>query len=1193
MDEKILAALSTTEKDFNSIWAEELDLTKKLTNRWDPSQSNESDPGVVLLKELAILGDKLNYNIDKNVLECFPLSVTQLGNARMLYDELGYKMHWYKSGIGQVAFKLKSSLSDLGIDDSYFQIPEFTELTNSGDNSVLYTTLESASLDTVNQALSVPVIQGKVHTLTVNGNEFITLADLDEDLRIYLPETMIAENGIFMNTYGAVSFTDGTAWKNVDNLESYDGGSKVFEFKISADGSQAYIQFPQDIATVLQQNDISALTIKYITTSGLSGNIKSQTLDTFVNELQVTNDSETISMNENIKVIQYYAITDGADYETIDEAYKGYKKSGSVHNTIITKKDYESYIYYNAKDSETKANLVSNVIVADQTNDINRSSSIQTWSLSGNEKQLVHTDDITPYDVYFYLTRPSSSLNSAYNYDTTYIPMYSDNGNDDKVLKQIDTELGDIRAIQHNLHLPDMYDLCNIDNLIAVKGIIYTYSKVTEADAKNLQKNVLNALWKKCNARELNYGEELTYDELIDIITSADTNIKTFALTEVSGNKLEFVLGNNTRINETQVGSYKAQMQKMIAKMILSGNVQLIKFDDSFVYDFGQSSVTPLGNDSNPIKTITTLASITVPNNKDDAYLIKPNEVVQLYAPNLITSETFGGYGLTVSTNSQNKVTLPAKQIIKLDDNTSLRFNNIAGIDGEVVRTGVFVKANSNITIPAGGECKLQSNQQIDILNFNKNSIGGLMKYYFITKDTITDDDDNVIYYKWTHGDSAYILQDGEYVWYASPNDLTDIIFKGPGTEVKFNFVGGTDSIQCKQSNTETLGQELDWQQIAPGDSINFTEMQIKSFAEGCKCYASSELVLTNTDTLLQGDAEFYSTDSLITQFNLINDNIKNLDGSVYSEYTWKIHSRLNLNATKENPQYIEGNQTVTYKCVNDIKSTNVGTEKYIVFNYPVTMNGGDNLDMAVLTDSGESKYLLTGHSYQISADNVAKYKRTNGYIEIPLSSLIGNYTLDYDFIASTGGKYYSYIIPIYANVSNGARITVKLDAAELGVFNGSGTKTITSNDKTYLYSTTKAGKAINLSITLPQTADTIRHSDKIYYSSESGDSEYTGDDVTGKYELIKSDKIYIGYINKLNGTNFDDDTTNALVDQMNKIDVNNVFDWTYRVPENMEVVNPTSPSSFWNKNHIYNQYTISKIDFANTSITVSPTNIK
>lgn len=1192
MDEKILAALSTTEKDFNSIWAEELDLTKTLTNRWDPSQSNESDPGVVLLKELAILGDKLNYNIDKNVLECFPLSVTQLGNARMLYDELGYKMHWYKSGIGQVAFKLKKSLSDLGINDSYFKIPEFTELTNSGDSSVLYTTLESASLDTVNQAVSVPVIQGKVHTLTVNGNEFITLADLDEDLRIYLPETMVAENGIFINTYGAVSFTDGTAWKNVDNLESYDGGNKVFEFKISADGTQAYIQFPQDIATVMQQNDISALTIKYTTTAGLSGNIKSQTLDTFVNELQVTNDSKTISMNENIKVIQYYAITDGVNYETIDEAYRGYKKSGSVHNTIITKKDYESYIYYNAKDSETKTNLVSNVIVADQTNDINRSNSIQTWSLSGNEKQLVHTNDITPYDVYFYLTRPSTSLNSVYNYDTTYVPMYSDNGNDDKVLKQIDAELGDIRAIQHKLHLPNDGDLCNIDNLIAVKGIIYTYNKVTEADAKNIQKNVLNALWKKCNARELNYGEELTYDELVDIITSADTNIKTFALTEVSGNKLEFVLGDNKRINESNSVEYKAQMQKMIARMILSGNVQLIKFDDSFVYDFGQSEVTNLGSDDNPITKITTTASITVPSEEGNAYLIKPNEVVQLYAPNLIISETFGGYGLTVSTNNQDSITLPAKQIIKLNDNTSLRFNNIAGVDGEVVRTGVFVRANSVINIPAGGEYRLQSNQQIDILNFNKNSIGGLMQYYFITKDTVTKD--NVIYYEWTHGNNAYILQDGEYVWYASPNDLTDIIFKGPGTEVKFNFVGGTGSIQCKQSSTETLGQELDWQQIAPGDSINFTEMQIKSFAEGCKCYANKALVLTNADTPLQDNDKFYATDSLTTQFNLINDTIKNQDNnSVYSGYVWKIHSRLNLNATKENPQYIESNQTITYKCVTDAVDTTIDTGKYVVFNYPVVMNGGDNLDMAVLTDGGESKYLLTGHSYL--SDSNEKYKRTNGYIEIPLSSLTkNNYTLDYGF--KENSIYSSYIIPIYANVSNSAEITVKLGDTELGVFNGSEpTKRIKSDDKTYLYSVTKEGNAINLSITLPQTTDTIRHSDKLYYNLASGGSgytEYTGNEVAGKYELVKSDKIYVGFINKLEGTNFGDET-DALVSQMQQIDKNNIFDWTYRVPENAEVINPTSPSSFWNKNHIYNQYTISKIDFANTSITVSPTNIK
>lgn len=67
---------SYTNKDFNTIYPELLDLVTKLTNKWDPTTSNESDPGVVLLKLWSILADKNNYNIDKNILETFPLSVT-------------------------------------------------------------------------------------------------------------------------------------------------------------------------------------------------------------------------------------------------------------------------------------------------------------------------------------------------------------------------------------------------------------------------------------------------------------------------------------------------------------------------------------------------------------------------------------------------------------------------------------------------------------------------------------------------------------------------------------------------------------------------------------------------------------------------------------------------------------------------------------------------------------------------------------------------------------------------------------------------------------------------------------------------------------------------------------------------------------------------------------------------------------
>ena len=82
--------ISYTNLDFSAIYTETLDLIKKLTYRWDPSISDESDPGVILVKLSALLADKMNYNIDKNILETFPLSVTQDGNARQLYDQLGY-----------------------------------------------------------------------------------------------------------------------------------------------------------------------------------------------------------------------------------------------------------------------------------------------------------------------------------------------------------------------------------------------------------------------------------------------------------------------------------------------------------------------------------------------------------------------------------------------------------------------------------------------------------------------------------------------------------------------------------------------------------------------------------------------------------------------------------------------------------------------------------------------------------------------------------------------------------------------------------------------------------------------------------------------------------------------------------------------------------------------------------------------
>lgn len=68
---------SYTNKDFEAIYTELITFAENLSKRYSPMDSNESDPFIVLLKLAAFVADKVNYNLDKNILERFILSCTQ------------------------------------------------------------------------------------------------------------------------------------------------------------------------------------------------------------------------------------------------------------------------------------------------------------------------------------------------------------------------------------------------------------------------------------------------------------------------------------------------------------------------------------------------------------------------------------------------------------------------------------------------------------------------------------------------------------------------------------------------------------------------------------------------------------------------------------------------------------------------------------------------------------------------------------------------------------------------------------------------------------------------------------------------------------------------------------------------------------------------------------------------------------
>lgn len=187
-----ISNISYTNKDFGAIYTELLDIAKKLSNKFDPTASNESDPFIVLLKLLAFVGDKINYNVDKNVLERFTTSLTQETSMQDLTERLGYHMHYYNSAVTEVTFNCNKTLA------ADITIPIFSKLQDS-TGEIQYVT---ASYATINKDTGysepVSVHQGELSNLTVLDSQIITEQNLDENNRVYFPEYYVAENGVFI-----------------------------------------------------------------------------------------------------------------------------------------------------------------------------------------------------------------------------------------------------------------------------------------------------------------------------------------------------------------------------------------------------------------------------------------------------------------------------------------------------------------------------------------------------------------------------------------------------------------------------------------------------------------------------------------------------------------------------------------------------------------------------------------------------------------------------------------------------------------------------------------------------------------------------------------------------------------------------------------------------------------------------------
>lgn len=634
--------LSPINKDFVQIWNELLEIASKLSERWDPVSTNESDPGIVLLKVLTGLADKLNYNIDKNTLEAFMPTAAQEDSMRKLCEMLGYNIKYYQSAQTDVTIKYHSTDSyddneeeTIRANDQDLVIPKFTVITNS-DQDISYFTLNAEPYrirNAVGNAQTIHCMEGQVVKCeTVDGNNIVTAAQISDNNRFYLPEVQIAENGIFVyNVFASGNaLLDGTEWTKVDNLNVQARSSRVFKFGYDSYEGRPYLEFPEDYTELI--ND--GLFIYYTRTKGVDGNISVGTLTQM--ELPSTGAWEKISP-ESFSVTNYFAATTGKNIETIEQAYNNFKKTIGTFETLITCRDYMNKIYSMA-DRNGKP-LVSNALVTDIRNDINHAITICScddagilykekalsskipvtisniectatkprfietetggfWCFGdgntklGNKRSYIQSDNLSSFstttggkvslsedgywiieqnnqvfktnlrglleykatsaqdelnhfDIILYPFKTFNTIKSGVkNIKTSYDSSFEYTNLAAKTIKQqFDPSYNEesLKTIAHNILDPkttsentgsvkNFGDILSINNYLRLDATIATNSKVTAEESVLLTEKIKIALANAFNMRELDFGEEIPFDRIIQVIEKADSRIRIASL---------------------------------------------------------------------------------------------------------------------------------------------------------------------------------------------------------------------------------------------------------------------------------------------------------------------------------------------------------------------------------------------------------------------------------------------------------------------------------------------------------------------------------------------------------------------------------------------------------------------------------------------------------------------------------------
>lgn len=327
-----------THRDYESIKSDLISAIPSLTQEW--TSTEESDPGIVLIKLISMFGDTLSYNVDKIALELYLKTVTQRKNCSMILNLLGYKMKWYRSArvIASVRLQYEETPEDTEVNPRHVILTPFVTTFTNGN--IRYSVVPSASnqgqidISSDTEFQNVYLVEGQVITTTFNRDSL-------QNNRYYFPYENVDESEIWLN-FGA-SHTCNL----VENLYLVTDDQAIsFEFNVD-EYDHPYIElinYWEDIVGSTAQSD--SFTLRYILTDGASGNVsRNQLIDIQNSENQNATPRDLIILHPSNNYEELEGddgwTRPGYNQQTVEEAREDAAFYVTTYDTFVTPADFE------------------------------------------------------------------------------------------------------------------------------------------------------------------------------------------------------------------------------------------------------------------------------------------------------------------------------------------------------------------------------------------------------------------------------------------------------------------------------------------------------------------------------------------------------------------------------------------------------------------------------------------------------------------------------------------------------------------------------------------------------------------------------------------------------------------------------------------------------------------------------------